>query len=608
MNESTFIKQNIDQWKELEVLIQSDDRDPDRLHDLFIKVSSDFAYARTYYPNRAVRVYLNQLSQQVFGIIQKRKYRLSIDAVRDFYHNELPLEIYRNRRSFLMALGVFSLAVIIGWMSTAHDIDFLRSILGDAYVDMTNENINQGDPMAVYKKANQVDMFLGITVNNIRVAFLAFLLGLFSTVGTIILLISNGVMLGAFQYYFYQKGLFVTSFLTIWIHGTLEISAIIIAGAAGIILGNGLLFPGTFKRTTSLRIKSRQALIILISTVPIFILAGFLEGFVTRLTDLSMIVKILIIAGSLGFIIYQYVYLPFKYRTSFDYDRLQYIDMEEDVYENEPLMKYRSFSQCMYEGIRRLRQNKKVLISKVLIPGVLFGIAIFWLQIKYIWETEINRYFEEINLFHITDGGFLSFVFNLILISYTILILNLVIRNTPINWANIYNSFKKHGLYHILISMVLVGVFYAAVWWVTLLVFIVFSPQFFASIYYNFGDDSRSIRRLLSDNLSFTFTHWLSYLGTVLLIFFVFVSLSTFVNSALGQYLISFLLWHDVLGDYWVVSAVVQHTMHLIVLLFTLSFAYIVLLYQHHSILCKFEAIDLLEKVESWGSQQMDKR
>ncbi len=157
-------------------------------------------------------------------------------------------------------------------------------------------------------------MFLGITFNNIRVSFLVFVAGIFTSIASGYLLFSNGIMLGAFQYFFYQKGLLMTSALTIWIHGTLEISAIIIAGAAGIIMGNGLLFPGTYSRLQSFKNGAKKGLKIIIGLVPIFILAGFLEGFVTRMTGIPDLFKIAIILGSAIFIFIYFIFIPLKIR------------------------------------------------------------------------------------------------------------------------------------------------------------------------------------------------------------------------------------------------------------------------------------------------------
>ena len=75
-----------------------------------------------------------------------------------------------------------------------------------------------------------------------------------------------------------KKGLFVESFLTIWIHGTLEISAIIIAGAAGLTMGKGLVFPGTFRRIQAFQRSARRGLKIMVGIFPIFVVAGFIEG------------------------------------------------------------------------------------------------------------------------------------------------------------------------------------------------------------------------------------------------------------------------------------------------------------------------------------------
>jgi uncharacterized membrane protein SpoIIM required for sporulation len=216
----------------------------------------------------------------------------------------------------LISFLIFSLSVAIGALSAAHDDTFVRLILGDEYVNETLANIERGDPMAIYKQMGQTEMFLGITFNNVRVSFFVFVAGLFTAFASGFILFQNGVMLGAFQYFFYQKGLLVTSVLTIWIHGTLEISAIILAGAAGIIMGNGLVFPGTYSRLQSFRRAARQGLKIIIGLVPIFILAGFLEGFVTRMTGIPDIFKIAIILGSAIFVFIYFIFIPLKIKLN----------------------------------------------------------------------------------------------------------------------------------------------------------------------------------------------------------------------------------------------------------------------------------------------------
>jgi uncharacterized membrane protein SpoIIM required for sporulation len=89
-------------------------------------------------------------------------------------------------------------------------------------------------------------------------------------------------MIGAFQYLFYEQDVFWTSVRGIWIHGSMEIFAIVIEAAAGLILGAGILFPDTYSRLESLKRAVRDSLKIFLSTFPFTIAAGFLEGYITR--------------------------------------------------------------------------------------------------------------------------------------------------------------------------------------------------------------------------------------------------------------------------------------------------------------------------------------
>ena len=202
----------------------------------------------------------------------------------------------------------------------ANEGNFVRSILGDGYVNMTLENIEKGDPMAVYKEQGAFNMFLGITINNIKVAIYAFAFGIFLGIGTLMILLRNGIMLGSFQYFFYEKELLWESVRTVWIHGTIEISVIIIAGCAGLVLANGMLFPGTYTRLESFKRGTKNGLKIMISTVPFFIVAGFLEGFVTRHTEMPDWLALTIILGSLALVVFYYVIYPYQLNKKMQYE------------------------------------------------------------------------------------------------------------------------------------------------------------------------------------------------------------------------------------------------------------------------------------------------
>ena len=90
-------------------------------------------------------------------------------------------------------------------------------------------------------------------------------------------------MLGSFQYFFYSKGLLLTSLLTIWLHGTIEIISIVMAGGAGIIMGNSWAFPRTYSRMASLKNGAKTGAKVMLGLIPMFITAGFIESYVTRL-------------------------------------------------------------------------------------------------------------------------------------------------------------------------------------------------------------------------------------------------------------------------------------------------------------------------------------
>jgi len=251
MKEITFVNKNSKRWKDFEDLLNSHNKDnPDKLAELFIQVTDDLAFARTYYQGSTVTKYLNNLAMQSHQLIyvnkKENKKRLS-----RFWNVEFPLHLHGIRKYIIYSLIITLISVSIGVVSTLNDNTFIRLILGDSYVNMTIHNIEKGDPLAVYKQANQSDMFLGITFNNIMVSIYIYLSGLLFSIGSAYLLFKNGLMLGAFLTFFFQKGLLGTAMLTIWIHGTLEVFAIVIAGAAGMILGNSILFPGTHSRGTS---------------------------------------------------------------------------------------------------------------------------------------------------------------------------------------------------------------------------------------------------------------------------------------------------------------------------------------------------------------------
>lgn len=312
MREVLFLNRNQEKWKKFENnIVNFQNADPDTLADLYIQTMEDLSYSRTYYPNSKTTIYLNQLSTKIHRIIYRNKKEDSKRLI-TFWTKELPELFVSARKYFLISFILFFISAIVGVISASNDELYIRMILGDSYVNMTLDNIENGDPMAVYGKSGQMEMFLGITLNNIKVSFLAYSFGMFFIIGTAYIVIQNGIMLGSFFYLFYEHGIFWEAAKSVWIHGTLEISAIIIAAAAGIILGKSFIFPGTYTRLRSFTKGAKLSLKIVIGLVPIFILAGFLESFITRYSEMPLFISLLIIFSSLFFIIWYFVILPYR--------------------------------------------------------------------------------------------------------------------------------------------------------------------------------------------------------------------------------------------------------------------------------------------------------
>lgn len=312
MREIAFIKQNKEKWLEFELAIFGKaKKNPDELANLYIQMMNDLSYAQTYYPKSKTVIYLNHLASQIYQKIYKTK-RTEKNRVVEFFLTEIPLLVYEYKRYLLYSFILFVATVSIGVVSAKYDPNFVRLILGDGYVNMTLENIKKGNPMAVYGSGSNWGSFIAITMNNLYVGAKCYFFGIFAGIGTFFIFLNNCIMLGSFQYFFYEEGVFWKSVRGIWIHGSMEIFAIVIETAAGFILGASMLFPKTFSRINSFKIGFKNSFKIFLSTFPFTISAGFLEGFITRYSiDMPNWLSSFIILLTLGIISFYYLIYPF---------------------------------------------------------------------------------------------------------------------------------------------------------------------------------------------------------------------------------------------------------------------------------------------------------
>lgn len=308
MREGQFIKKYKDRWDEYQ---ENPTEDPDELAKRFTYLVDDLSYAKTFYPGSNTARYINSMAAKIYLEIYKNKQEKSHRFI-TFWTVELPLIMYRYRRIFLFSFLLFVTFFFLGILASTLEPDFVGMILGQDYVEMTEQNIAAGDPFGVYKSGDSFLMFLAIAWNNIRISLMMFGSGITFGLGTLYFLFHNGVMVGVFEHMFYQHHLGTQFFLVVFIHGTLELSAVVIAAWSGFILGHSILFPGTFTRMQSLMMASKDAIKIIIGLIPVFIIAAFFESYITRYTQMPLTLSLSILFGSFGFILFYFVFYPFK--------------------------------------------------------------------------------------------------------------------------------------------------------------------------------------------------------------------------------------------------------------------------------------------------------
>jgi len=311
MKEIVFLNKYKKKWEALDNDLSGGKHiSADELSEIFIQLTDDLSYARTFYPESKTTQYLNELSIRVHREIYRNKKEKGSRII-TFWTKELPLVMAKNRRNLLISFITFVLAFAAGWLSSSKDSTYVNLMFGDSYVNATMENIDSGKPMDIYGSTSETPMFLYIAVNNIFVSFSYFIFGFMFSVGSLFFLFREGLRIGAFFQMFYAKNVLAHAMTAVWIHGTIEISIIIIACSAGVTLGNSIVFPGTYKRSVSLVNGMKEGIKIVIGLVPCFLLAAFLEGFVTRRYDMNIILSLLIIFGSLSFVLWYFVVYPY---------------------------------------------------------------------------------------------------------------------------------------------------------------------------------------------------------------------------------------------------------------------------------------------------------
>lgn len=308
VREALFIKKNKDRWlKNQDQLSDS----PDEMATAFIQTVDDLAYAKTFYTNSKTEAYLNKEAAKIYLNIYKNRKEDSNRLI-SFWKTDLPLTIAKHYKSVLFSLVLFVVFFIIGFYVSQKEPSLAITMFGEKYVNTTQSNIESGNPFGIYESGNPLLSWLGIMINNIKVAFLFFVSGILCGLPTIYKLAQTGTMIGVFDQMFASHGLGIKFWLVVFVHGTLEITAIIIASAAGFVLGKSYLFPGTKKRIDAFREGAKDGVIIMIGIVPAFIVAAFFEGLITRLYNDASWLTTFVTTASAVFVVWYFIIYPYR--------------------------------------------------------------------------------------------------------------------------------------------------------------------------------------------------------------------------------------------------------------------------------------------------------
>jgi len=324
MNAAQFLETRSPAWDMLELLVTRCHRkgivalSEQELHELtrlYPAVAVDVARARMYKLDPATQQRINRLAIAAHGLLYRRRHVDVFGAVTRFFARDYP-RLFRSLWPYMALSTALLLVAGFGTYVTVRMRPSSAYLFVPCCIDLPDgkSGLSPEDISERFRKIPRAPMAAGIMSNNISVAFDAFALGITAGIGTCYVLLFNAMMLGGFAAHFANHGLSFPFWSFVLPHGVLEITAILIAGAAGLRLGVSLAVPGAFTRMASLRVGAREAVLLVLGTIPMFVVAGMIEGFVTP-SYLPGTVKI-VLGFSVGVAVVAYLLVAGQERRS----------------------------------------------------------------------------------------------------------------------------------------------------------------------------------------------------------------------------------------------------------------------------------------------------
>ena len=243
---------------------------------LYRQIAADLAALREDRGSANFARYLNQLLARAHNIIYSAR-KASPSAIVSFFWVTYPQVFRRHWRYVQLALLIFAVSGAVGAALTYQDPDFKLSIIGPQMVETIDKHEMWTDSIVGIKPLASS----AIMTNNLSVTFSTFALGITGGLGTIYMMLFNGLLIGVIGMACHMSGMSLQLWSFVAPHGVLELPAIFIAGGAGFRIAAGLLFPGYLPRRESLSRAGTDAVQLLLGTIPLLIVAGIIEAFVS---------------------------------------------------------------------------------------------------------------------------------------------------------------------------------------------------------------------------------------------------------------------------------------------------------------------------------------
>src|SRR5580698_4309093 len=278
-------------WSKLESLLNQSSRsglkslsrsDLQELSLLYRQTAADLAALREDAGSVHFARYVNQLLVRAHNTIYSGR-PASAKPIFDFFWRTYPAAFRRNLNQCLLAFSIFIVGGFVGAILTYQNPDFKVKLLGPQMVETIDRHEMWTHSIVGIKPVASS----AIMTNNISVSFMAFAAGITAGIGTIYMMAFNGILIGVIGTACHLSGMSLKLWSFVAPHGVLELPAIFIAGGAGFKIAYSLLFPGFLPRRESIARAGSDAVKLLLGCVPILVIAGTIEAFVSP-TELAM--------------------------------------------------------------------------------------------------------------------------------------------------------------------------------------------------------------------------------------------------------------------------------------------------------------------------------